>query len=109
MNEEVKDYVELFTKIWKEREIINDGIAMVRPLYMEFENVPLAWTLFDQFMFGRYVLVAPVLYAWIRYRRVVLFGKGNTWIHFWSNKEYTVTTGEWMTVKVEAGIIADYL
>lgn len=102
MSEPVKEYVDLFVNIWKEREL-DDGIAMIRPMYVEFETIPRAWAVFDQFMFGKYVLVAPVLRAGVKNRRLILFGSGNIWIHYWTKREYMVT-GDFMYITVEAGL-----
>jgi len=72
-------------------------------MYVEFENIPKAWSVFDQFMFGKYVLVAPVLNARVNTRQVILFGEGCVWIHYWTGIEFRVK-GEWSVITIDARV-----
>ncbi len=59
------------------------GIPLMRPLFLEFPQDDFAWTVEDQFLFGPDVLVAPVLAAGQRERQVYL-PAGITWRDAWS-------------------------
>jgi alpha-D-xyloside xylohydrolase len=56
------------------------GLPLMRPLLLEFPGDPAAWEIEDQFLFGPDLLVAPVLEAGARERRVYL-PSGATWTH----------------------------
>lgn len=58
----------------------SEGIPAMRPLFVDFPDDPRAWTIEDQMMFGSDVLVAPVLEAGARSRRVYL-PAGCRWTH----------------------------
>lgn len=100
----VRYNVNLFTIFWQERLKNNDEIAMIRPVYVEFESVKLAWSVFDQFMFGQDILVAPVLEAGLIRRSVYLFGLNNTWIHIWTRQEYFLELQDYMLIEVDSPI-----
>jgi alpha-D-xyloside xylohydrolase len=63
------------------------GLPLMRPLLLEFPADPKAWEIEDQFLFGPDLLVAPVLSAGARERRVYL-PSGATWTHAGSGKRY---------------------
>lgn len=48
------------------------GTPPMRPLFYDFPNDKMAWTIEDEFMFGPDILVAPVLYEGKRERKVYL-------------------------------------
>jgi alpha-D-xyloside xylohydrolase len=56
------------------------GLPLMRPLLLEFPDDEAAWGIEDQFLFGPDLLVAPVLEAGARERRVYL-PSGATWTH----------------------------
>jgi alpha-D-xyloside xylohydrolase len=55
----------------------------MRPLLVEFPQDPTAWEVDDQFMFGRDLLVAPVLEHVVRERAVYL-PAGPRWTDAWT-------------------------
>lgn len=63
------------------------GIPLMRPLFLEFPQDGLAWTVDDQFLFGPDLLVAPVLAAGERERQVYL-PAGTTWRDTWSGHTF---------------------
>lgn len=63
------------------------GTPVMRPLFYDFPEDPLAWEAEDQYMFGNKILAAPVLYAKQRERRVYL-PEGSRWKHYWTGTCY---------------------
>jgi alpha-D-xyloside xylohydrolase len=64
-------------------ETSRTGIPIMRPLLVEFPEDPTSWVVDDQFMFGRDVLVAPVLQHAARERPVYL-PAGAGWTNAWT-------------------------
>lgn len=62
------------------------GAPALRPLVLEFPDDPQVFALADQFMWGRELLVAPVLAPGVRRRRVYL--PAGPWYDFWTGKAY---------------------
>jgi alpha-D-xyloside xylohydrolase len=58
----------------------SSGLPLLRPVLLEFPGDPPAWDVDDAFMFGRDLLVAPVLRAGAVTREVYL-PAGATWTH----------------------------
>ncbi|GAA2576249.1 glycoside hydrolase family 31 protein [Dactylosporangium fulvum] len=56
------------------------GLPLMRPLLLEFPGDPAAWDVDDQFLFGRDLLVAPVLSPGA-VRREVYLPDGAAWTH----------------------------
>ncbi len=54
------------------REASENGSPVMRPMFYEFPEESACWDAADQYMFGSRYLVAPVLYAGMRERRVYL-------------------------------------
>jgi alpha-D-xyloside xylohydrolase len=61
------------------------GAPVIRPLFFDFPQDEAAWTVEDSWMFGPDVLVAPVLAAGERRRRVYL-PLGATWTDAWTRE-----------------------
>lgn len=83
-------------------QITRHAGSLMRPLIMDFSEDKLTHNLTDEFLFGRSILVAPVVqpmyvssqdgkgkedYSVIKSRSVYL-PKGSEWIDFWSGKYY---------------------
>jgi alpha-D-xyloside xylohydrolase len=62
------------------------GTPIMRPLLVEFPLDPRAWEIDDQFMFGRDLLVAPVLQSGGR-QRCVYLPEGANWTNAWTGAE----------------------
>ncbi len=64
------------------RELMKDahvhGDPLMRPLFYDFPQDPMAWKIDDQFMFGPKYLVAPVLKSGVAERTVYL-PEGSKW------------------------------
>jgi alpha-glucosidase len=63
-------------------EASTTGVPALRPLFLEFPDDNATWSMDEQFMFGRDLLVAPVLREGERQREVYL-PKGE-WFDFWT-------------------------
>jgi alpha-glucosidase len=66
------------------KEASDTGVPALRPLFLEFPNDAKTWALDDEFMFGRELLVAPVLREQAS-ERLVYLPAGN-WYDFWTGK-----------------------
>ncbi len=67
IREKLKPYLQKAT-----RQASQNGSPVIRPMFYEFPHDPHCWELEDQYMFGTDYLVAPVLYAGQRERRLYL-------------------------------------
>jgi len=70
-----------------------NGLPMLRAMFVEFPNDPGSWLIDDQYLFGSDILVAP-LFENVTERNVYL-PKGK-WIDYQTNKVYE---GGWHTIK----------
>jgi alpha-glucosidase len=66
------------------KDASDTGVPAMRPLFLEFPNDANTWALDDEFMFGRDLLVAPVLREQASQRRVYL--PPGDWYDFWTGK-----------------------
>jgi alpha-D-xyloside xylohydrolase len=69
------------------REAHETGLTPMRPYLVEFPEDPKSWTVDDAYLFGRDLLVAPVLEAGARSREVYL-PKGASWRDAWTGEEH---------------------
>jgi len=69
------------------QEAHETGLTPMRPYLVEFPEDPKSWTVDDAFLFGRDLLVAPVLEAGARSWDVYL-PKGATWRDAWTGEEH---------------------
>lgn len=69
------------------REAHEEGLPVMRPLFLEFPDDPAAWSVDDAYLFGRDLLVAPVLTAgattWTTY-----LPAGAVWTDAWTGETY---------------------
>ncbi len=63
------------------------GIPLMRPLVLEFPTDPRVFNLSDQYLFGREILVAPIVDEGATQRTVYLPAGG--WVDFWTDTVYT--------------------
>jgi alpha-D-xyloside xylohydrolase len=61
------------------------GTPPMRPLFFDFPEDTESWNVDDQFMFGPDLLMAPVLQAGARQRRVYL-PAGTSWTDAWTDE-----------------------
>ena len=71
------------------------GEPVMRPLFYEFPADPAAWEVEDQYCFGPDYLVAPILEAGQRTRRVYL-PQGASWTSL--DTQETISGGCWVEV-----------
>jgi alpha-glucosidase len=69
------------------REAADSGVPALRPLFLEFPADPETWSRDDAAMFGRDLLVAPVLREAVT-RRDVYLPAGGRWFDFWTGREH---------------------
>jgi len=63
------------------------GHPVIRPLFFDFPDDPQAWEVEDQYMFGPDILVAPIVEAEARSRRIYL-PAGTTWRDAWTEETH---------------------
>ncbi len=95
----------LYTAAWRAH---TSGTPLVRPLFFDFPGDTLSYTIFDEYLFGDNLLVAPVIHPGIRSKKVYL--PPGYWYDWWTNrlfkggKTVTVTLSmETIPVFVKAG------
>ena len=88
----IKKYIELryqwlphFYTLFKEAS--EKGIPVMRPLFMEYPDDEKTTNLYDEFMIGSNVLIAPIMTPDTTYR--VLYLPEGTWINYWTEEELT--------------------
>jgi alpha-glucosidase len=69
------------------REASRTGLPAMRPLFLEFPDDPRTYNLNDQFLFGRDLLVAPVVREGAAARGVYL--PAGDWYDFWTGKRHS--------------------
>jgi alpha-glucosidase len=74
---------ELLPHIYNEMRLASEtGIPPLRPMLLEYPSDPRTWAMDDQFMFGRDLLVAPVLFEARTEREVYL--PAGAWFDLWT-------------------------
>lgn len=63
-----------------------NGLPVMRPLVMHYENDPITHNLSDEYLVGEKLLVAPVVNAGERVRKVYL--PEGTWYSFWTGEKH---------------------
>jgi alpha-D-xyloside xylohydrolase len=80
------------------------SLPMVRALVLEFQDDPVAAVITDQYLFGRYILVAPILDDTNR-RRVYL--PPGTWVDYWT-KDF-LQGPRWLSIEASLDILPLYV
>lgn len=83
------------------QEAHQPGDPVMRPLFYHYPQQPESWQVEDQYLLGRDLLVAPVLHAGQRERRIWL-PAGDRWIAR-SGTQYQ--GGQWLTVETPLEVI----
>jgi alpha-D-xyloside xylohydrolase len=81
---------------------IDHAQPFVRPLFFIAPEDPIVWTISDEYLLGRYLLVAPVIEEGAVSRTVYL-PKGS-WTYLWTGK--TITGGQSISIDSEVDTIA---
>lgn len=76
------------------------GLPLQRPLFLHYENDPQTYTIQDQYMYGRDLLVAPV-HAEGRSQWTVYLPQGEQWQHLWTGKCFS--GGQHVTIPAPLG------
>ena len=79
-------------------EYTKNGLPPIRHPLLHYPEDPVLLNLKDQYLFGRDILVAPVIRKGRRKRRLYL--PEDRWIHLWSGREFG---GGWLTVPAPLG------
>jgi alpha-glucosidase/alpha-D-xyloside xylohydrolase len=87
------------------REACDTGLPPMRALYLYYPHDPAAVTLGDEYLWGRNLLVAPVVEPGARLRRLYL--PAGTWYDWWTNKK--VAGGRWLERQVDLGTLPLYV
>jgi alpha-glucosidase/alpha-D-xyloside xylohydrolase len=87
------------------REACDSGIPPMRALYLHYPNDPEAVKLGDEYLWGRDLLVAPVVEKGAQQRRLYL--PAGDWYDWWTNKK--VTGGRWLERPVDLGTLPLYV
>jgi alpha-glucosidase len=69
------------------QEAVETGLPLQRPLFLHFESDPRAYEGQTAYLYGRDLLVAPVIEAGASRWRTYL-PAGASWIHLWSGQEF---------------------
>ncbi len=68
------------------KEAAGEGMPVLRPLFLELPGQPALHSIFDAYMLGGELLVAPILQKGKTKRKVVL--PEGYWVHLWTGKQY---------------------
>ena len=82
----IHDQMELYAKT---------GMPVMRPLFLNFPEDSIAWTIEHQYLFGPDLLVIPITQPGNTSVRIYL-PEGENWTYIPSKKEYT--GGQWIEV-----------
>ncbi len=83
-----------------EQEILTEGLPMQRPLFLHYENDPVTFKIQYQYLFGRDILVAPVVDEGVTEWKVYL--PEDHWVHMFTGHGYKGP--EWVVVDAPLGI-----
>lgn len=80
------------------KEYTENGIPPIRACYLHYENDPILHKIKYQYLFGKDLLVAPVIKP--KQTEWKVYFPNDIWIHIWSGKKYTKG---WQIVKAPLG------
>ena len=70
------------------------GTPLMRPLLLDYPEDPICWGIDEQYLFGRSLLIAPVVQEGATTRTLYL--PVGSWVDFWTGK--TIDGNQWITV-----------
>ncbi|KAK3602063.1 hypothetical protein CHS0354_008018 [Potamilus streckersoni] len=79
----ISNYTKLVVKNNSEQ-----GIPVQQPLFLAYPDDPIAWSTTYQYMFGRDVLVAPVIGTNVSTMNVYLPNDSSMWVYIWNGEEF---------------------
>ncbi len=80
------------------------GEPLMRPLFLDWPEDPVAWKIADQYCFGRALLVAPVVESGVTQRHLYL--PAGKWEDFWDGTR--LTGGQWITRPAPLDVVPVY-
>jgi len=83
----------LYTTVWQAHK---DGTPIIRPLFFDFPNDSVTYSVMDEYMWGNDFLVAPILHKKAKQRRIYL--PEGTWYDWWTSQKWK--GGRWISVPV---------
>jgi len=101
LRERIKPYI-----MEQMRKAHEEGIPIMRPLFFDFPNDDIAYTIDDEYMFGPDILVAPIVYEGARSRKVYL-PEGEKWTDGANNETYE--GGKWIECEAPLNVIPVFL
>jgi alpha-glucosidase/alpha-D-xyloside xylohydrolase len=87
------------------REACDSGLPPMRALYLHYPKDPEAVKLGDEYLWGRDLLVAPVVEKGAKFRRLYL--PAGDWYDWWTNEK--VAGGHWLERPVDLGTLPLYV
>lgn len=91
----IRERLKPYIKEIMENAHIN-GDPVMRPLFYQYPEDEVCWSIEDSYMFGDKILVSPVTDYLSRSKKLYL-PKGKAWIDIWTNKSYS--GGQWIEVE----------
>jgi len=85
-------------------DCVEKSLPMTRALVIEFQKDPNVWNLSNEFMFGEYLLVAPITDE--TNKREIYLPKG-VWTDWWTGER--VDGGTWINVEVDINTLPLYI
>ncbi|MHA1671442.1 MAG: alpha-glucosidase [Promethearchaeota archaeon] len=79
-------------------EYYESGLPPIRGLFLHYENDPESYKIKFQYLFGKDLLIAPVIKPNCNIWKVYL--PKDNWIHFWTGKEFS---GGWIEIESPIG------
>lgn len=76
------------------RQLLSDNLPIIRPIWWLVPEDAIAQKIYDQFMIGDHILVAPIVQKKTNSRKIYL-PRGH-WFDAISKKNYTVAVGRWL-------------
>lgn len=86
-------------------EATQTGIPVMRPLFLEYPNDKNVTNLFDQYLIGDNVLIAPIMRP-DTFHRIVYLPEGD-WVNYWTDE--VVSGGEHMLIEADLETLPIYI
>jgi len=101
LREKIKPYI-----LEQMKKAHNEGIPVMRPLFFDFPNDKITYSIDDEYMFGPDILVAPVVYEGARSKKVYL-PEGAKWTS--PNNDRVYEGGQWIECDAPLNVIPVFL
>lgn len=93
LHEHLADYSARYADVARET-----GTPIMRPLFVEYPNDDRAWEVWDQYLYGKEYLVAPVINKGMRQREVYL--PEGEWLDYWNPDQGSIEGPATVTVQI---------